>query len=117
MSLKVTTIIKSINRQNPIKFTTFAILGFILEPFIFSIIKNNNLPRGVRKVETELAPGDFENLLSTLSQYDKGSLLVALENAVNLYIELRIQLFSKKVNLHFETQKRVLDYWSEIKKN
>ena len=80
-------------------------------------IKNNNLPRGVRKVETELAPGDFENLLSTLSQYDKGSLLDALENGVNLYIELRTQLFSKKVNLHFETQKRVLDYWSEIKKN
>jgi hypothetical protein len=34
-------------------------------------LKNENLPRGVRKVETTLAPEDLEKLLATIPAYDK----------------------------------------------
>ena len=48
-------------------------------------IKNNKLPRGVRKVEIQLPVEDFNLLKSTIAQYDKTSLIASLENAVEVY--------------------------------
>jgi len=80
-------------------------------------IKNGNLPRGVRKVETELQPEDFRALQSTIPAYDKTSLLAGLRSAVELYRHLRTGLFDSSVELKTETEKRVMLYFEEIEKS
>ncbi|MFL9483469.1 aminoglycoside 6-adenylyltransferase [Chitinophagaceae bacterium LWZ2-11] len=78
-------------------------------------IKNGNLPRGVRKVETKLKAADFEFLKSTIATHDRSVIINALDNAITLYQNLRKDLFSKGVKLQTETEKKVLEYWEEIK--
>lgn len=78
-------------------------------------IQNNNLPRGVRKVETQLIPADFERLKTTISTYSKLSLLESLQNAVTLYRQLRKELFKKDVILKQEAENSVMLYFNEIK--
>ena len=80
-------------------------------------IKNGNLPRGVRKVETQLPREDFEQLVSTLPTYSKASLLETLQNAVLLYLKLRAALFSPDVVRHSETENKVMQYFSKIKQH
>ncbi len=60
-------------------------------------IKNNNLPRGVRKVETQLSAPDFKALQNTLASNQKASLLTALQNSVTLYRSLRKELFPDNI--------------------
>jgi len=94
----------------------FDFLGFlrmvVLGPLLY--IKNGFLPRGVRKVETKLEPEDFKKLKLTLPAYEKKSLLDSLHNAVSLYRELRIRLFTDDVKLQNETAKKVMLYFNEI---
>ncbi|WP_114750633.1 aminoglycoside 6-adenylyltransferase [Pleomorphovibrio marinus] len=78
------------------------------------LIKNDNLPRGVRKVETELGSKDFEKLKLTIPTYDRQSLLDSLRNAVSLYRQLRIELFEEKVNLQKNTENKVMTYFDSI---
>lgn len=77
-------------------------------------IKNNNLPRGVRKVEISLENEDFAKLKLTIPTYDRQSLLDSLRNAVSLYRQLRTELFDKKVGLQNDTEKKVMNYFDEI---
>jgi len=77
-------------------------------------IKNDNLPRGVRKVETNLESGDLAKLKLTIPTYDRQSLLDSLRNAVSLYIQLRTELFDKNVILQNDTDKKVMNYFDEI---
>ena len=77
-------------------------------------IKNDNLPRGVRKVETELASEDFAKLKLTIPTYDRRSLIDSLKNAVSLYRQLRTELYDNNINLHSETDKKVMSYFEEI---
>jgi predicted nucleotidyltransferase len=73
-------------------FDCFGLLrGMIFGPLLH--IKNGNLPRGVRKAETQLASTDLEQLKATLPMYSKTELLKTLQNAVTLYRELRSSLF------------------------
>lgn len=78
-------------------------------------IKNENLPRGVRKVETQIDKDDFTELKSTLPIYDKQSLLESLENAVSIYRKLRLLLFTDNIVLQNATEQRVMLYFEEIK--
>jgi predicted nucleotidyltransferase len=78
-------------------------------------IKNGNFPRGVRKVETQLAEGDFTELKSTLPAYERQSLIDSLQNSVKLYRKLRLELFSENVLLQKETEQKVMLYFEEIK--
>lgn len=78
-------------------------------------IKNGNLPRGIRKVETQLAEEDFNQLKSTLPAYEKQSLIDSLQNSVELYKKLRLELFSEDVVLQKETEQKVMLYFEEIK--
>lgn len=97
-------------------FEAFDFMGF-LRMVVFGPllqIKNGRLPRGVRKVETELSPEDLERLKRTIPNYDRQSLLVSLRSAVTLYKELRIELYDEKVNLQKETEKKVMEYFGEI---
>lgn len=77
-------------------------------------IKNGNLPRGVRKVETELADEDFLELRKTIPLYDRDSLMSSLRNSVSLYRQLRTVLFNKQVVLQTETELAVMEYFDRI---
>jgi predicted nucleotidyltransferase len=89
-------------------FLRMVVLGPLLH------IKNENLPRGVRKVETELESEDLAKLKLTISTYGRQSLLGSLKNAVSLYRQLRSELFDSKVSLQNETDKKVMNYFDEI---
>ncbi|RYZ60623.1 MAG: nucleotidyltransferase domain-containing protein [Chitinophagaceae bacterium] len=78
-------------------------------------IRNNNLPRGVRKVEVQLSAKDLAQLKATIPSYDPGALLQSLENAVELYRELRDDLFSTTVSKHIVTEEKVMHYFLHIK--
>lgn len=77
-------------------------------------IKNDNLPRGVRKVETDLCPADLEKLKLTIPTYHRQSLLESLRNGVVLYRQLRRDLFDRNVILHSDTDKKVMNYFEKI---
>lgn len=77
-------------------------------------IKNGNLPRGVRKIETQLDPQDISDLQGTLPDYNRPSLLDSLRNAVALYRRLRTALFDEKIILQSATEQRVMQYFDEI---
>jgi len=78
-------------------------------------IKNENLPRGVRKVETQLASEDFEQLRNTLPTYSRTALLDSLQHSVTLYRHLRQELFSTEVTLQIQTEEKVMEYFQQIK--
>lgn len=77
-------------------------------------IKNGHLPRGVRRVETELSSRDFDDLKSTIPTYDKKSLLDSLRNSVHLYRQLRTALFNNKIQLQSKAEESVMRYFDEI---
>lgn len=77
-------------------------------------IKNDNLPRGVRKVETNLEREDLAKLKLTIPTYNRQSLLDSLRSAVSLYRQLRTELFDNKVCLQNDTDKKVMNYFDEI---
>jgi hypothetical protein len=77
-------------------------------------IKNDNLPRGVRKVETELSSDDLAKLKLTIPIYNRQSLLDSLKNAVSLYRQLRTELYGNNVQLQNDTDKAVMNYFEEI---
>jgi hypothetical protein len=79
-------------------------------------IKNNNLPRGVRKVETAIAAEDFNQLQQTLAVNNKESLLAALDQSVQLYRSLRNNLFTADTILQQHTEEAVMKYFEEMRK-
>lgn len=80
------------------------------------LIHNKQLPRGVRKVETNLKPADLELLKRTIPQYSKLSLLSSLKDAIVLYEQLRTALFDKEIELQKVTEQRVRHYLEEVEK-
>lgn len=98
-------------------FEAYDSLGF-LRTVVFGPllhIRNGNLPRGVRKVETQLIPADLEALQETLAVYEKQSLLKAFENCVKLYRVIRNELFDNTIVLRTNTEEQVLKFMEEIK--
>jgi hypothetical protein len=78
-------------------------------------LKNKKLPRGLRKVETELNLSDLENLKITIAQYNRGSIIKALDNTVSIYKSLRRKLYTDKVQLQSLAEKRSCEYLKTIK--
>lgn len=78
-------------------------------------IRNGNLPRGVRRVETQLGEDDLLALKSTLPSYDRKSLIDALDNSIALYRSLRNELYGEEVMLQGKTESRVMDYLEEVR--
>jgi hypothetical protein len=79
-------------------------------------IKNKNLPRGVRKVETDLNSEDLSALQLTIPAYNKQSLFDSLRNAISLYKQLRVGLFDQNVSLQDKAEISVMNYFDEIEK-
>jgi predicted nucleotidyltransferase len=98
-------------------FEAYDFLGFlrmvVFGPLLH--IKTGNLPRGVRKVETQLSSKDFDSLKATIANYNKESLMAALENAIDLYKKLRPTLFSSSIKLNQSAENAVMDYLNKIK--
>jgi hypothetical protein len=78
-------------------------------------IKNGNLPKGVRKVEMLLANDDLKGLESTVTAYNKQSLVAAIKNSVKLYQSLRKELFNDDVIWRVDAEREVLKYLEQIK--
>ncbi len=89
-------------------FLRMVVLGPLLH------IKNGNLPRGVRRVETQLSATDHEKLMATIPVCQKASLLSSLEASILLYSELRVLLFDDKVVLRVDAEKEVMAYFETI---
>lgn len=79
-------------------------------------VKNNKQARGMRRVETGLSPSDLENLKITIAQYNKPSVIKALDNCIGIYKSLRRKLYTDAVQLQTLAEKRSLDYFKEIRK-
>jgi hypothetical protein len=73
-------------------------------------IKNGNLPRGVRKVETMLAANDLAELQTTFATADRKSVLTALSNCVSIYRNLSSSLFPSTIVLQHNTSEKVMAY-------
>lgn len=86
--------------------------GMVLGPLLQ--IKNGNLPKGVRKVETQLGADDLESIVSTLPSYSKEGLLTALQNCMQLYRQLRRDLFPPEVDLKNGAEMAVIKYIEQI---
>jgi predicted nucleotidyltransferase len=95
----------------------FDFLGFlrmvVFGPLLH--IKNNNLPRAVRKVETSLAAKDFELLKTTIPNYSRSSLLDSFQNAVSIYRHLRTELYINTVTVDNCTEESVMKYFEKIR--
>ena len=77
-------------------------------------LSNGNLPRGLRKVETMLKPGDLESLKSTIAAHDRDALLEGLRNSIALYRRMRTELYDEKVIIQRATESAVMRYLGQI---
>lgn len=80
-----------------------------------SQIKNADLPRGVRKVEMNLAREDLAKLKLTIPEYNTASIIAALDATIYLYRELRKTLFPSEINMQEKTELKSIDYLQVIK--
>jgi hypothetical protein len=78
-------------------------------------VKNKKLPRGLRRVETELNLSDMENLKITIAQYNRTSIIKALDNTVSVYKSLRRKLYSDTIQLQTLAEKKSIEYLKKIK--
>lgn len=95
-----------------LEFLSFLRLN-VLAPLL--LIKNNKLPKGVRKVERHLVATDLDSLKSTLAVYEVAAIINALSNAVLLYRQLRNDLYPESVVLQTATEIRSIEYFREIR--
>ena len=79
-------------------------------------VKNNKKVRGLRRVETQLSLSDLENLKITIAQYNKASIIKALDNSISIYKSLRRKLFPATITLQEKAEKKSLEYFKQIKK-
>lgn len=77
-------------------------------------VKNGQLPKGVRKIETHIEPHDLDLIRRTIADYKKQSLLEAVDNCISLYLYLRQHLY-KDITLKIDAEQRVIDYFHEVR--
>lgn len=92
-------------------------LGFIRAKVLAPLlqIKNKTNVTGVRKVETKLSLPDMENLKITVAQYNKTSIIKALDNSVSVYRMLRRKLYPDTIQLQAKAEKKSMEYLKKIK--
>lgn len=78
-------------------------------------VKNNKQARGLRRVETQLSLSDLENLKITIAQYNRESIIKALDNSISIYRSLRRKLYPDAIELQAKAEKRSLEYFKKIK--
>jgi hypothetical protein len=88
------------------------IRGWVLAPLLQ--LKNKNQPRGLRKLEQQLPAADLGQLVGTVAQPNKDSVINALENSITIYRSVR-PLVSANILLQSFAEKRSLEYFEKIK--
>lgn len=78
-------------------------------------IKHGNLPRGLRKVEFNIDGTDLDTLASTVAQYSPQSLFRALENTIELYRDLRAELFPPSMTKRTNVEEEVIKYFVHVR--
>lgn len=78
-------------------------------------VKNNKQARGLRRVETGLSLADLENLKITIAQYNKTSIIKALDNTISIYKSLRRKIYPDTIQLLTRAEKRSMEYLKKIK--
>jgi predicted nucleotidyltransferase len=77
-------------------------------------IQNNDLPRGMRKVEAKLKADQIHYLKETIPHYNKKSSLLSLNKTIEIYKQLRTDLYDSSIQLQIKTEKVVMDYYKDI---
>lgn len=85
----------------------------VLSPLL--LLKNKQFPRGLRKVEMILPEDELSLLTTTLTIYDKASIIKALNTAVQVYKNLREEVFSSTIKLNLNAERLVLAYLENLK--
>lgn len=97
-------------------FEALDFMGFlrmvVLGPMLH--LTNGNLPRGVRKVEMQLAPVDLAALKDTLAGHDKNSIMQSIGHAIDLYRRLRKNLFGEEIILRKSTEEQVITFYNDM---
>jgi hypothetical protein len=95
---------------------TLTFLSFIQQTVLgpLALMKNGELPKGVRKLEILLPESDLRSIESTISAAkDKASCLWALQNVVKYYTELRDAVIPPTIIRNVKAEKAVMDYVSK----
>jgi hypothetical protein len=79
-------------------------------------IRNGQLPRGLRKVEFTFSNIDLEKLKETVPEYNVSSILVSLEKTIQLYQELRKDLYPDSVTFNEKMRAKMTEFFIETKK-
>lgn len=93
-------------------------IGFIRAKVLAPLLelKSKTAVRGLRKVETKLTLPDLEDLKITVPQYNRTSILKALDNTISIYKMLRRKVFDSKVALQEVAEKKAVTYFKKISK-
>ncbi|WP_127132556.1 aminoglycoside 6-adenylyltransferase [Pseudoflavitalea rhizosphaerae] len=89
-----------------------AIRNMVLGPLL--LISQGQLPRGVRKLEKYLPESTLQQLKCTLATHDRVSILKAIHTCIEMYRDLRSNLYDSNVQLQTGTENKVLEYYDEI---
>ncbi|QKZ13330.1 nucleotidyltransferase domain-containing protein [Spirosoma sp. KUDC1026] len=77
-------------------------------------LKNGNLPRGVRRVETTISANDLANLKKTVAMPERNSLLASLVEVIRLYVGLRDQLAPPTLQKNNAAKEAINEYFAVI---
>jgi hypothetical protein len=69
----------------------------------------------MRKVESKLRLPDLEDLKITVADYNRASIIKALDNSVSVYRLLRRKLYPGSVILQERAEKEVMEFFRNMK--
>jgi predicted nucleotidyltransferase len=96
-------------------FEVVSLIDFLRKTVIgpLTLIKNNKLPRGVRKLEFD-APCDLPNLIKTVPNYDFDSCTSAFRAIIDVYRNLREEIAEENLIIHSEAEKLSVEYLEDV---
>ncbi len=96
-------------------FETIEMLSFLRQTVLgpLALVKNGHLPRGVRYIERD-AQEEMPLLLKTIPAHDEKSCVLALEEAIALYRNLRAILGSSGLSTRKAAEELAVGYLAEI---
>ncbi len=91
-------------------------LGFIRARVLAPMFQlKNNLPsRALRKLEMQLPKSDLKSLEKTVPAYDRNSIILSLEETINLYQELRLIVFPTSIKTNLIAEQKAVEYFKRI---
>ena len=78
-------------------------------------IKNKQLPQGLRRIEQNFRKKDLATLKKTIPVYSPRSVCGSLDKTIELYRNLRTNIFKKNILLRSETENKCMEYYGQIK--